>query len=208
MTLDNEHDRSRGEKDGGRIAVFGGTFNPIHFGHLKIARCLKIQLRFDTVLLIPAFKPSHKKADLTTKPEHRLNMLYKAAADIEYLAVDDCEIRREGISFTIETIYDVYDRYRPRGKLALVIGDDLLAGFHTWKRMNELLGIVHLIVAHRISPVEREFSYPHEYLDNPIFDAASHEIRERVANGCNISDLVPKSVCKYIFDNDLYSHLA
>ena len=184
--------------------MFGGTFNPVHCGHLRIARSLISQYSYDRVLLVPAMIPAHKPADERTEPNHRLNMLQSAVQDIQGIVIDDCEIARGGVSYTIDTVMYVYKRYQIAGTLGLLIGDDLAGGFSTWKRVDDLVSMVDLIVAHRISAQEIRFPYAHRYLDNAIFHAASKDIRMKVSEGADIAALVPMPVRRYIEENSLY----
>jgi nicotinate-nucleotide adenylyltransferase len=186
------------------VALLGGTFNPVHYGHLDIARSARNELGYDTIVLVPALLPVHKIPDTVTSPHQRLAMLRLAVADIDYVAIDDCEIRRGGPSYTIDTVLHVYSTYRLSGKPGLIIGDDLLDGFGTWRRLEELTSKVDLIVARRTSPREKVFPYEHRYLDNTLNVAASSDIRRIVRDGGDIEKHVPAAVARYIVEHEIY----
>jgi len=189
---------------GSSVALLGGTFNPVHLGHLGIARAAREEIGYDLVVFVPAMTPVHKVPDETTAAEHRLAMLHLATEGIEGVKVDECEIVRGGKSFTIETVEHVYESYDLSGKPGLIIGDDLLAGFSHWKRVDELAEMVDIIVARRTSPGAQDLAYPHRYLSNPIFRISSREIRALVRDGKSFADYLPPRVADYIEHNGLY----
>ena len=187
-----------------RIAILGGTFNPPHNGHLSIANTVLQETDSEEILLIPANIPAHKGSDFATHWRHRWKMLEGVALEHPGFTADDCEIVRGGISYTIDTIYDIMERYQPSGRLGLVIGDDLFDGFHTWKSVDELLSLVDLIVARREIPTKNHVSYPHVHLSNALLTISSREIREYVRMRQDITRYVPESVERYIRLNGLY----
>ena len=184
------------------LAIFGGTFNPIHIGHLHIMDRLVEHCGYGRILLIPAHVPAHKCPDQNTDPEIRLEMLRQLK--IEYATVEDCEIRRGGISYSIDTVRYVIEHYKVAEKPGLLIGDDLIEGFTTWKRVADLVPQVDLIIAHRQTPEKLPFRYPHTYLDNRIVDIDSTTIRRRIRSGISVKGLVPERVLSYIQKMALY----
>jgi nicotinate-nucleotide adenylyltransferase len=186
------------------IAILGGAFNPIHFGHLAIAEAANKKIGYDTVLFVPSSIPAHKEADPDTADKHRIAMMELAVSGIGYIRTDLCEIERGGVSYTIETVEYIESSYIFEGKLGLIIGDDLLTGFHKWKRLDELIERVDLIVAARFPDADRAFDYVHMRLDNPLVDVASREIRNKVRSRENIDTYVPKEVIRYIDEHRLY----
>ncbi len=187
-----------------RLLIMGGTFNPPHIGHLFLAEEIVDAFGYEVVLFVPSHVPAHKDMDLRIDPRHRLNMLEQAVQGRSQFRVDDCEIRRGGISYSIETVADVKERYRLHEKPGFVIGDDLLAGFSSWKRAEALSCEVDLIVAHRSNSEEIRFEYPHRYIDNLILPISSTDIRRRVREGKPYRYLVPEGVYEYIRTHKVY----
>ena len=192
------------EVENNTLAIFGGTFNPIHLGHLAIAKSAKQELEYGKILFIPASIPAHKDADPFTADSDRIAMMELAVGDIDYIQVDTCEIDRGGISYAIDTVDYIGAHYVFTGKPGLIIGDDLLTGFHKWRRVYELVERVDLVVARRNSMRELKFGFTHRYLNNPIVEAASRDIREIAARGKSVNDYVPDGVSRYIDEHRLY----
>ena len=186
------------------LAILGGTFNPIHLGHISIAASAKHELGYGRILFVPSSIPAHKEADPFTADSDRIAMMESAVGDIDYIQIDTCEIDRGGVSYMIDTVDYIGAHYDFNGMLGLIIGDDLLTGFHKWRRVDELVERVDLIIARRISVREQEFSFPHRYLNNPIVDAASRVIREIVSHGQCFNAYVPAGVSRYIDEHQLY----
>jgi nicotinate-nucleotide adenylyltransferase len=131
-------------------------------------------------------------------------MLTAAVAADPRLTVDDCELRREGVSFTIDTILDIEKRYVPEGKLGLILGDDLLRDFPKWRKADDIVSRADLIVAHRGSAEEIPFPYPHRRLDNKILAISSGLVRDRIRAGTNWRSLSPPGTAALIEDRGLY----
>jgi nicotinate-nucleotide adenylyltransferase len=187
-----------------KTVVIGGTFNPVHIGHLYLAEEVRTQLGYNQVIFVPSHIPAHKNPDCCTPPEDRLEMLRRAVKDSEII-VDDCEIRRGGISYTYETLLELAERYHIDGKPGLVVGDDLVEGLPQWKRWEELQQMVDLIIAHRLYEQEVECVWPHNYIENLILPISSSAIRERVNSKEVFRYLVTDEVYSYIVDNGLYT---
>ena len=186
-----------------RTVIIGGTYNPVHIGHLYLAEEVRKQLRYERVIFVPSHVPAHKKMDECTTPEERLEMLH-LATDGNDIIVDDCEIRRGGISYMIETIDDIESRYPIDGKIGLVIGDDLVEGLPKWKQWTALKERVDLIVAHRNVNGKVDCQYPHAYIDNIILPISSSGIRERIRTNRAYRYLIPEPVYGYIEERRLY----
>ncbi|ADK80932.1 nicotinate (nicotinamide) nucleotide adenylyltransferase [Sediminispirochaeta smaragdinae] len=186
-----------------RIALFGGSFNPIHVGHLHLADELRTDGGYDQVVFIPSFVSPHKSPDDLIDPQLRLEMVRKAAEPAGFI-VDDCEIKRKGVSYTADTVDYIYRTYAFEGKPALVVGDDLLDGLNGWKRWNHLSSMVDVVVARREQdtlPLCSELSVAIENLLLPI---SSSDIRKRVRDGKAYRFLVPEIVYHMIEDLGLY----
>jgi nicotinate-nucleotide adenylyltransferase len=180
------------------LAIFGGTFNPVHVGHLFLAEEVLDTLEYDLVLFVPALIPVHKDIVFEPGPEHRLAMLRLATAAHPRFRVDDCELARGGPSYTVDTVREVSDRYAPEGKPGLIIGDDLVAGFGSWKEAGRLAESTRLIVGHRNSAARVRMSYPCTYVENSLLPISSSQIRSRLREGRSVRHLVPEPVLDYI----------
>jgi nicotinate-nucleotide adenylyltransferase len=179
-----------------KIAVLGGSFNPVHKGHIFLAETVIEKLYYDLVVLVPAyispFKQGKLRGDenvLKQQASERLSLLLAAIEGNRRLTVDDCELGREGVSWTIDTIADIVERYRPDGRLGLIIGDDLAADFPRWRKAAEIAERCDLIVANRIGGVDVPF--PHTRLDNAAMPVSSSMVREKMAKGEDWHDLSP-----------------
>jgi nicotinate-nucleotide adenylyltransferase len=187
-----------------RLLVLGGSFNPVHIGHLALADEIRAEFGYDLALLIPSLRPPHKSLAEDPGPERRLEMLRLAVGDDDRLAIDACEIERGGTSYTIDTLADLSSRYRMEGKPGLIIGDDLIPGFATWRRPAELAEAADLICAHRSSEGELPLPFPHRYAHNSLVQVSSSAVRARIAAGEPFRRLLEPSVYRYIVENGLY----
>jgi nicotinate-nucleotide adenylyltransferase len=187
-----------------RLAILGGTFNPVHMGHLFLAEEVRARLAYEAVLFVPANLPVHKMMPIEVGPRHRLRMLRLAVGPYRGFIVDDCELRRGGNSYSIDTVREVERRYVIDGKPGLIIGDDLVPGFDSWKEASELARITDLIVAHRQSDRRVPLGYPCRYIENALLPVSSSEIRERLRLGLPLRQLVPERVLRYIRRHGLY----
>lgn len=188
-----------------RLAIFGGTFNPPHHGHLGIAGHVLKETEFTTVLFVPTHIPAHKERSDQVSASDRLEMTRLMCNADDALRVDSCDIERGGVSYSIDTVADVLRRYEVSGRPGFVLGDDLVEGFASWHRVDEFVKQVELLVAHRQWPEEVELGFPHRYLSNPLVSVSSSDIRRRVAKGLPIDGLVTEAVKRYISDKGLYA---
>jgi nicotinate-nucleotide adenylyltransferase len=186
-------------------AILGGTFNPVHVGHLCLAEEVRSAFGYDRVILVPANQPVHKDPSPVIAGAHRLAMLRLAVAGSEGLLVDDGELVRGGPSWTIDTVEELVPRYGISGRPGLVIGDDLAAGFSTWKDAERLVAAVDLILARRSGARHAPFARPHRIVMNPLMPVSSSDIRRRVAEGRSIRYLTPDPVIDYIAAHGLYA---
>ncbi len=129
------------------VGIFGGTFDPIHYGHLRTAFEVLQALDFTKVLFIPSGDPPHRGTTFADA-ELRLRMVAAATAEEQRFVVDDCEVRRRGPSYTVETLVEKRSQYTGE-PLGLIMGMDAFLGLVSWHRWEELLGLAHIIVAHR-----------------------------------------------------------
>lgn len=197
------------------IAILGGSFNPIHNGHLQMAISAHKQFDLDSVIVMPNKTTYYKENKAFVSDEHRLNMLELATCDYEYMSVSDMEIRRGGVTHTIDTVRELLQEDPDRG-IYFIIGGDSLEWVDKWVEAEELLKSVTFLTAVRgetdhekslaiIERLEREYPFASvKLLDMEEYDVSSSDIRRRVQAGESITGLVPENVEKYILDNKLY----
>lgn len=130
------------------IGLFGGTFDPIHIGHVKSARELKKRLQLDQLRLLPCHRPPHRDVPGGSS-DQRLAMVKLAIADEPTLDVDDRELRRSELSYTVDTLLQIRGEVGEESSLCLIMGMDAFAGLHLWHRWEELLGLAHIVVMDR-----------------------------------------------------------
>lgn len=274
-----------------KIALLGGSFNPIHKGHIALAESAVKLAGYDKVVFVPAYHSPFKKrcekgvvsetsqaavssagkavarsltsdseAVLTFSDEERIEMLRLAIAPYPWAELELCEIERGGVSYTIDTVRFLTEKYRAEGlllengrqalkaqgvssedargfldgKLGVIIGADLMAGFPRWKEADALVREADIIVARRPEALKADdalpacsshesgaacmadsthesatsctadFAYPHISIMNELFDISSTEIRKRIALNEDISALIPEEICRYIKQRGIY----
>jgi nicotinate-nucleotide adenylyltransferase len=182
-----------------RIGLLGGTFDPIHNGHIAIAKTAIQQLKLDKLLLIPAGNPWQKSE--FTDSKHRLEMVKKAGKDLEKVEVSDLEVNKTGPTYTFETLQELHKKF-PNSEFILILGSDAVAGFDTWKEPNLIKTLARIYVVQRAGDFTQNWHF--DRIQMPPIGISSTEIREKVKNNEPISDLVPKLVNEYISANGLY----
>ncbi len=190
-----------------KIAILGGSFNPIHNGHIALAKRVVDYLAYDKVLFIPAYNPPHKKLASGATDTDRLSMVKKAIESYSCFGLESCEIDREGVSYTIDTIHYLQDKYGDQltGKIGLIIGDDLIPGFHLWKNVEILANITDVLLATRLTSLQKHnLSCNYIEMYNNVVDVSSEQIRDLIKRGEYWEDLVPVCVRDYIVHNKLY----
>ncbi|MBE9531918.1 MAG: nicotinate (nicotinamide) nucleotide adenylyltransferase [Proteobacteria bacterium] len=211
------------------LAIFGGTFNPVHFGHLRGAEEVIEKSSADRVLFIPVARPPHKDDVELSSPEHRLEMLRLAIEGNPAFAISELEIKRGGISYTIDTLSEILDSYSDKPDLSLVIGTDSFNELSSWHRYVDILRLANLIVIRRpgeerekiedVLPVELAGSFCYDskvdvflnsegrsikFLDSVQMDISSSMIREFISRGESVRHLTSDKVVDYIEKNKLY----
>jgi len=191
-----------------KICLFGGTFDPPHIGHLLIAQTIFEAEKFDKILFIPAFKPPHKQN--VTVYKHRIEMIKIAINDNPHFEYSDVDIKRGGISYTIDTIKDIKKVFNlNKNEVFYLIGSDSLNDFKNWRSPKEIINECKVIVA--IRPGFRPSDIPHWVLKNvhfaniPRFELSSTKIRSRWNDGLTIRYMVTQPIWEYINDNNLYN---
>ena len=195
-----------------KIAIFGGTFNPPHNGHLHLLAAFREQIAFDKTLILPTAVPPHKQAKQLATGEQRLTMCRLALPDCE---VCDYEIRRGGKNYTADTLAYLKTQY-PQAQFYFIMGTDMLLSFHTWHEPERVLENAILLCDSRdeiTSPAElRRFAKETlgladgQYIISDVkpLPLSSSEVRERVGQGEDIGELVPAAVARFIQKEGLY----
>lgn len=216
-----------------KIAVLGGSFNPIHIGHCMLADTIVKEYNYDKVLFVPTCLPPHKVISSKISPVQRGEMvrLFCEKEGDGHFVFEACELERGGISYTADTLAYLQKKYEDKleGKLAFVMGDEVAAEFHKWKNPEKIVEIADLIITHRYADwasLEKsdykntassnynadynknfqleDFRYKCLYIEKPILPVSSTEIRQRIAEDKSFRYLVPQSVFSYILTNGLY----
>lgn len=208
------------------FGILGGTFNPVHYGHLRSAEEVREILSLERIIFIPASIPPHKTEGLIPF-HHRYRMVEIAISDNQFFAVSDIEARRGGKSYSVETLEQLKEKEGDR-ELYFIVGSDAFSQFRTWKRPHDILKVANIVVIERPGfsidnirkYIEVELGIPFQYNgDNEIkiatgksihlmkvtiLDISSSEIRKKVQRGESIKYLVPLGVENYIMLNNLY----
>lgn len=199
-----------------KMGLFGGTFDPIHQGHIDMALRLATKLELDGVMLVPTFVPPHKIKESMAAAEHRLAMCRLAAEPFPFLRVSDMELQREGASFTVDTLTALCEQF-PDTQWYLITGADMFTTLRTWHRFEDVARMAVLCTVPRKGTDTDELQ---EYAaalkedgircyvdDAPVLDVSSTEIRRRIATGESLDNLIPLAVEKYIHRHELYRQM-
>ena len=200
-----------------RLGIFGGTFDPVHFGHLALAEECLAAANLDELWLVPAASPPHKGGKKLSRFDQRKEMLELAIAGNEKFKVEPMEADRPGPSFTIDTLEEIHKR-KPNDELFLIIGGDSALEFSTWKDPAKIASLATIIVRIRpgvIMPTEQEFisrlgkelGVPPKVIfvsGPPYLDVSSSLLKERVSNNKSVRYLLPRAVEIYIQQKKLY----
>jgi nicotinate-nucleotide adenylyltransferase len=189
------------------LALYGGSFDPVHYAHLKVAQAALDQAGVARVIFIPAARAPLKADPAVADDDDRIAMLRLATADAPRFEVDSCEIERGGVSYTIDTVHTFRSRH-PGAKLHWIIGADQMELLPKWHRIGEIVPEVTFIVLRRpgysaAAPAIRGLRYTE--IEAPLMKHSSSEIRQRLAEGGNGEGLVPPSVEAFISSRGLYT---
>ena len=185
-----------------RVGILGGTFNPPHLGHLIIAEQVKSQLNLDEVMFIPDYQPPHIDKKTAISAEKRLKMVKLSTMDEPGFKVSDIELRRKGVSYTIDTIKELKLK-NPEVDYYFIIGGDMVEYLPKWHRIEELIKLVKFVGVGRPGH-SKESKYPIMWVDVPMTDISSTLVRRNVKQGCSIKYLVTPEVENYIHEEGLY----
>jgi len=196
------------------IGVLGGTFDPVHLGHLVVAEEMRARLGLAEILFVPAGQPWLKVNSPILAAEHRVQMLRLALGEKPYFKLSTMEIERAGPSYTVDTIAEFKGQLGAEDRLFFILGWDNLAQLPQWHQPSRLVKMCQLVVVPRVGypPPDLDsleaivpgLSQATILLDTPHIDITASAIRDRVARGLPISHLVPEPVERYIRENGLY----
>ncbi|MBR1969909.1 MAG: nicotinate (nicotinamide) nucleotide adenylyltransferase [Clostridia bacterium] len=182
-----------------RIGLFGGAFNPIHLGHVKIAKEAIRQMSLDKLIVIPTGNAPHKKETEISR-EHRFNMAKLAFKDDDKIEVSDYELNREEISYSADTV-EHFKKLYPNDEFFFIIGDDSYNNLSSWREPQRILNASTLLVFDRDGA---EILPPAVKINMERIEISSSEIRDNIYTGKDFINLLPKSVFNYIIENNLY----
>ena len=197
-----------------RVGIFGGTFAPIHNGHVEAAKAFMEQMKLDYLYIMPACIPPHKQIDSSDDPIYRFKMCELAFSGVDGVLISDLEIKRGGKSYTYDTLVELS---RPDVRLFFMCGTDMVLTFDTWYRAEDLFKLCYPVYVRREDDpimtqriVAKISEYYQKYgvmfrriIVDPI-EISSTQIRKKAARGEDISSLVPEKVAKFIEENRLY----
>lgn len=194
-----------------KTAILGGTFNPPHNGHLHIAKSASDILGYERIIFIPNYIPPHKDSDNKIEAEDRLVMTSLAAEHDSRFVIEKYEIEKEGVSYTIDTVNYIYEKYKDiSGKLGVIFGSDLISDFHLWKNAKALSEKTKLIAFGRENEdIKKKYTniiceYNITVLDSDFLDISSTMIRSYIKEGRSVKCLLPENVLDYIKKHGLY----
>ncbi|MDO5713633.1 MAG: nicotinate-nucleotide adenylyltransferase [Tissierellia bacterium] len=199
-----------------RIGIMGGTFNPIHMGHLMMSEYIRDEMNLDKILYIPTGNPPHKQIEIVDAL-HRLEMVKLAIKDNPYFEVSNIEVERTGFSYSVDTVMALKKIY-PKDELFFLIGSDILPELKDWRRFDELAKSIEFILAVRpgyesiskeqiyweINALKEEFGAEITVVKTPRYEVSSTNLRSRLARNKSVKYLIPKDVISFIKENNLY----
>jgi nicotinate-nucleotide adenylyltransferase len=198
-----------------RVGIFGGTFDPVHYGHLLLAECCREQCHLNEVWFVPAAIPPHKRHRDLSESKHRIEMLRLATGGHDAFRVSRMEVDRGGVSYTVDTLRQMHAQH-PEAEFYLLLGADSLADFPNWREPAEILRLAMPVVVRRgsatinwtpLAPLvsaERFAQFAQHIVEMPVVDFSSTAIREAVASGRGIRYRTPRAVEEYIRSHGLY----
>ena len=197
-----------------RVGLVGGTFDPIHVGHLAMGEEARVQLELDRVLFLPAGQPWMREGEQLTPARHRVEMVKLAISSNPYFQVCLEEIDRAGPTYTVDTLEALLEEMGTRTVIYFIVGQDAMRQFHRWKEPDRLLDLSHLVMVER--PGHQDFNcaeltarFPAakekaQVLSMPLMGVSSTEVRRRAAAGVSLRYLIPEAVAEYIEKQCLY----
>ncbi len=199
-----------------RIGVFGGSFDPIHHGHLIMAESFRESMQLDAVIFLLAYVSPFKTDTKPTNDKHRIEMLRLAICGNASFRLDDREIRRGGISYTVDSLRGLREE-SPGAELFMLIGSDSLVSFDQWREPDQVLSLAQLVIAHRggsgeiawedlarVATTDQLHAVQNRVLNSPQIEIASRDLRRRIHEGRSIRYMVPAAVEAYIHEHRLW----
>ncbi|MBH1940972.1 nicotinate-nucleotide adenylyltransferase [Mobilitalea sibirica] len=200
-----------------KVGIMGGTFNPVHNGHLILAENAYEQIGLDNVIFMPTKNPPHKNITELVSEEHRYNMVRLAVMENPHFTLSDMELSRKGVTYTADTLSILKDK-NPDDSYYFIVGADSFFMLQTWKDPQTIFNLSTIIVAGRdrinqddmeqqLNFLVKTYHANVEFLDMPNIDISSAMIRERIANNQSVKYYVPDSVWAYIIKHYLYTRI-
>ncbi len=197
-----------------RVGILGGTFDPIHMGHLIIAEEARERIRLDEVIFMPTGQPWLKAGRRISPAHHRLEMVKLAIGSNPFFRDSAMEIERSGPTYTLDTLLDLRKELPSSAEIFFVVGLDSLKEFHRWHEPERVLTLCTLVAVNRpgflkgdlglLDSGTSEIMEKVLFLESPLIDVSGTDIRRRVANGSSIRYRVPQAVEEYIYTHGLY----
>lgn len=198
-----------------RIGIMGGTFDPIHYGHLVAAEVARAEFGLNKVIFVPAGNPPHKQSQIITNSEHRYLMTVHATASNPNFEVSRIEVDKDELSYTIDTVKDFRRIYGEDSSIYFITGADAVLELLTWHKIQELLTLCRFIAVTRpgfdkqeleqkIGEISSKYNGEITCIEVPLLAISSTDIRERIRSGKPIKYLLPEAVEEYIDKNGLY----
>jgi nicotinate-nucleotide adenylyltransferase len=198
-----------------KIGICGGTFDPIHNGHLLVAELVRCHFGLDKVLFIPSGNPPHKKSVKVSDSGHRYKMVEIATESNQYFEALPLEVERKGLTYTVDTLAELHEVCRPDTQFYYIIGADVVMDLLTWRDFKKVFGLTNFISVLRPGYSRKQYDDQIEYLrtsfdikletfEIPLIGISSTLIRKQILQGESIKYMVPEKVEQYILDNKLY----
>lgn len=200
-----------------KIGIYGGTFSPVHSGHLLAALEFVRGMELDKLLVIPAAQPPHKEMQMPVSADDRLEMCRLAFGEMETVEISDVEISRGGKSYTVDTVTALREKY-PRDELFLLVGTDMILTFDLWYRYEDILSMCDLVyvrretdsdlnakISEKISFLEKQTGKKIRHIKIAPVEISSSELRQMLLEGEDTGDLIPKKVMDFILEKGIYT---
>jgi len=198
-----------------RLGIMGGTFDPIHTGHLIVAEMSREQFFLDKVVFIPTGNPPHKASKELALPRERLEMVRLAINDNSFFDVSSSEVNRGKVSYTVDTLIELKSIYPKNTSFFLIIGEDSLLELKSWRNLSKILDMCTILVYGRLGlkseqafeeaqSLKSRFNASIEYVEGPTIAISSTLIRDMIKNDLSVRYLIPDAVREYIRINSVY----
>lgn len=201
-----------------RIGISGGTFDPIHVGHLLAAEQVREAAKLKSVIFIPTGKPHHKPENYVSEAYHRLEMVRMAIEGNPFFSVSKIEIERIGYTYTIDTMQRLNEIYGNNVEFHYIIGADVVYDINKWKSFEKVSGMCKFvallraghnkeILKERVEFIKEKYAADISIFETPVLEISSTDVRKRVKEGRSVRYMVPEKVEKYIIENRLYKNV-